>query len=659
MAKVPRSVPAKLRKILVVDDNARNREVLRTVLQEEGYRTIEAADGAEGLRVAELEKPHLVISDILMPTMDGYEFVRQLRTHPTLAHTPVIFHTANYHRLEANNLAEQCGVARVLVKPCSARELLNAVSDVLADAKSPPVPQIKEEFDREHLQLLTDKLSNKADELSALNSRFSALTELNVQLASERDPLVLLERVCAGARNLLGAKYSFLALADRVESKAPKVWTSGLGLSGTPGQINRIDEGLPGEAYLKRCAVRTSRTGKASLNLGSGLPAAQSALAVPISSLTRTYGWLCLLDKVGATHFDANDERMLSTLGAQVGRIYENGSLYREVQQHAAQLLIEMEEERGRASDSLRDSEMRFRQLVENIDTVFFITSADLSEPIYVSPAFERIWGVPSSGLLENPLSLLNRVHPADRERVVRSRELARLNWPAQSEVEFRILHPDGQIRWIFERLFPILDATGKVTRAVGVHADITARKEAEAKVIQLSRMHAMLSGINSLIVRADNREQLFADACRLAVEEGRFRVAWCARLDAAQVQVVRSKGEVPDLPELVSPRLGASADDDNVVTAALRSQRAAICNNLMNDAIDLRGHDILVAAGFRGLGIFPLVIAGKTTGCLVLLTDEIGQFDAAETRLLMELAGNISFALDHIDKAERLKGLA
>jgi GAF domain-containing protein len=112
-------------------------------------------------------------------------------------------------------------------------------------------------------------------------------------------------------------------------------------------------------------------------------------------------------------------------------------------------------------------------------------------------------------------------------------------------------------------------------------------------------------------------------------------------------------------LPELVSPRLGASADDDNVVTAALRSQRAAICNNLMNDAVDLRGHDILVAAGFRGLGIFPLVIAGKTTGCLVLLTDEIGQFDAAETRLLMELAGNISFALDHIDKAERLKGLA
>jgi diguanylate cyclase len=646
-------------KILVVDDNARNREVLRTLLQDEGYQAVEAADGAEGLRVAEEEQPQLVISDILMPSMDGYEFVRQLRTHPTLAHISVIFYTANYHRLEASNLAEQCSVARVIVKPSSARELLGAVAEVLSGASGPVVPQIKEEFDRDHLQLLTDKLSNKADELSALNSRFAALTELNVQLASERDPLVLLERVCAGARSLLGAKYSFLAIADRVDSKAPKVWTSGLGFSGGPRQINRIDEGLPGEAYLKRSAVRASRSGKASLNLGPGIPAANSAVAVPISSLTRTYGWLCLVDKLGSTQFDVNDERMLSTLGAQVGRIYENGSLYREVQEHAAQLLVEMDE-RSRASDQLRDSEMRFRQLVENIDTVFFITSADLSKTIYISPAFEHIWGLTSSAPLENPLSLFNRVHPEDRERAVRSRELARLNWPAQSEVEFRIVRPDGQIRWILERLYPILDAAGIVTRAVGFNADITARKEAEAKVIQLSRVHAMLSGINSLIVRVNDREQLFFEACRLAVEEGRFRVAWCARLDVetGQVHVVESKGEIPDLPELVSPRLGASCDD-NVVTAALRSRKAEICNNLQSEDVNLRCRDALVGLGFRGLGIFPLVIAGEAVGCLVLMTEEIGLFDAAETRLLMELAGDISFALDHIDKAERLNYLA
>jgi diguanylate cyclase (GGDEF)-like protein/PAS domain S-box-containing protein len=651
-----------MRKILVVDDTASSREAVLSLLEDEGYEAIEAGDGAEGLRVAQKEQPQLVISDILMPSMDGYEFVRQLRSNPKLAQIPVIFYTANYHRREAKNLAEQCGVAHVLVKPCGARELLGAVAEALSGADTPASLQVDREFDREHLQLLTDKLSNKADELSALNSRFIALTELNVQLASERDPFVLLERVCASARHLLGAKYAILAISDHFESNAPKVWSSGMDRLGGPAPINRIEEGFPGEAYLQRRAVRASRSEVSPLQLPlpSSFPPAACAVAVPISSLTRTYGWLCLVDKLGSAQFDANDERMLSTLGAQVGRIYESGSLYLDVQRHAAQLSVEMEE-RERASDQLRDSELRFRQLVENIDSVFFIATADLSKPIYISPAFERIWGRNSSGLFENPRSWIEMVHPADRDQALRSRELACCNWPTQSESEFRIIRPDGQIRWLMERLYPIVDAAGKVSRAVGINADITARKETEAKVIQLSRVHAMMSGINSLIVRVNDRDQLFTKACRLAVEEGRFRVAWCALLDAptGQVHAVASTGEIPELPGLVNPTMGRSSINDNIVTTAIRSQKAQICNNLQSDLVNLDDHEVLVERGFRGLGVFPLLTAGNSVGCLILMTDEIGLFDAAETSLLVELADNISFALDHIDKAERLDYLA
>jgi len=82
--------------------------------------------------------------------------------------------------------------------------------------------------------------------------------------------------------------------------------------------------------------------------LDTGLPAAypdaQSFLAAPVMSPSRAHGWICLLDKIGASGFDATDERVLSILGAQVGRIYENSSLYREVEQHAAQLAVEIEE---------------------------------------------------------------------------------------------------------------------------------------------------------------------------------------------------------------------------------------------------------------------------------------------------------------------------
>src|SRR5260221_14750194 len=102
--------------ILIVDDRPTNREFLLTLLGYGGHRLLEAADGAEALAVAKAERPDLVIADILMPTMDGYEFVRRLRTDPAISATPVIFCTAHYHEQEARNLARACGVSHILTK---------------------------------------------------------------------------------------------------------------------------------------------------------------------------------------------------------------------------------------------------------------------------------------------------------------------------------------------------------------------------------------------------------------------------------------------------------------------------------------------------------------------------------------------------------------
>ena len=87
--------------ILIVDDRPANREFLMTLLGYGGHRLLQAADGAEALATARAERPDLVIADILMPTMDGYEFVRQLRADPAIARTPVVFCTAHYHEGEA------------------------------------------------------------------------------------------------------------------------------------------------------------------------------------------------------------------------------------------------------------------------------------------------------------------------------------------------------------------------------------------------------------------------------------------------------------------------------------------------------------------------------------------------------------------------------
>src|SRR5918912_3656471 len=100
--------------ILIVDDRPANREFLAALLGYGGHRLLEAADGAEGLAVARAERPDLVIADILMPTMDGYEFVRRLPADPAVAGTRVVFYTAHYHEPEARKLAADCGVSAVL-----------------------------------------------------------------------------------------------------------------------------------------------------------------------------------------------------------------------------------------------------------------------------------------------------------------------------------------------------------------------------------------------------------------------------------------------------------------------------------------------------------------------------------------------------------------
>src|SRR3954469_24656029 len=114
-------------KILVVDDNQANRGYLVALLGYGGHALFEACDGAEALVLVAAERPDLVITDILMPTMDGYEFVRQLRALPEIAGTPVIFCTAHFRERDAVDLARECGVSHVLTKPCEPHAVIRAV----------------------------------------------------------------------------------------------------------------------------------------------------------------------------------------------------------------------------------------------------------------------------------------------------------------------------------------------------------------------------------------------------------------------------------------------------------------------------------------------------------------------------------------------------
>ena len=193
-------------KILIVDDNPSNRSLLVQFLSYIGHSLREAVDGAEALALISTERPDLVITDILMPTMDGYELVRRLRSASEIAHTPVIFWTAHFRERDARDLAKECGVDYVLTKPCDLEAVRQSVDACLNQSAIVAAPPVAESFDREHLRLLMDKLTKQTDELTAVNLRLEALVEASLRLASETDSSRLLEQFGKSARELISAK---------------------------------------------------------------------------------------------------------------------------------------------------------------------------------------------------------------------------------------------------------------------------------------------------------------------------------------------------------------------------------------------------------------------------------------------------------------------
>lgn len=139
--------------------------------------------------------------------------------------------------------------------------------------------------------------------------------------------------------------------------------------------------------------------------------------------------------------------------------------------------------ERKRAMDELQASESRFRQLAENLPDVFWMSSPDKSQILYVSPAYEDIWGRSCQSLYEQPKSFLDTIHAEDRDRVAGI--FALLIQGESTELEYRIVRPDGEVRWIRDRGFPIKDESGSVYRIAGIAADITSAKQVQEALRQ------------------------------------------------------------------------------------------------------------------------------------------------------------------------------
>jgi len=464
--------------ILIVDDLPANRALLVTLLAYQGHRLLEAADGREGLATVRAEHPDLVITDVLMPVMDGYELVRQLRLDPTTSRIPVVFYTAHYGEREARALALSSGVSYVLTKPAETAEVLKIVGRALSGESETGTPSdaspLTTAFDREHLRLLTDKLSEKAGDLRIANARLRALINIGLELASERDSDRLLQRVSVAARDLFGATYVTLGILDRNDRTVQRVVTSGVDAANWIKTGDAV-AGILGTVVGERRTLRGDNPGgdPARLELPALHPEVQAFLAAPIASPAHVYGWICLVGNEGRT-FTENDEHLVVALSGQVGRIYENGYFTAVAQKRAEELEHEILE-RKQAEAALRHERDRAQRYLDTAEVI--LLALDLDGRIRLI----NRKGCDLLGWTERELLGRDWIDTClpDRIREARKQTLRGLVGGDLRVGEDPVLTRSGEERLIEWRNTMLRDDAGHVIGTFSSGADITERNQA------------------------------------------------------------------------------------------------------------------------------------------------------------------------------------
>lgn len=318
--------------ILATDDRPINRQFLATLLAYGGHKMLEASDGEEALSIVRRWHPDLVITDIRMPKMDGYEFLDRLRREPNDAATPVIFYTALYHEREARIVADFHGVADIITKPSEPEEILKKVNAALG---------LRRTSAQNRATTIEAEERYALEALQATGLKLAALVELGMELGSERDAERLLRRFCSTARHIIGARKSMLGILSENGDELKHFIING-DLDAQPLVHDRPPVHQPVLASIinDRKAVRINQADP-TLRLEQLSPdnsSIQSFLGAPIMSATDVYGWLVLLEKQNGAGFSKEDERMAITLAAQAAIAYENAVLSERLRRKAEAL---------------------------------------------------------------------------------------------------------------------------------------------------------------------------------------------------------------------------------------------------------------------------------------------------------------------------------
>lgn len=468
--------------ILIIEDHALSRQMLNTWLGYTGHTILKAGSGEEALAIARQKIPDLIISDILMPGMDGFELVRRLRREKRLRRIPVIFYTAAYRQPQAIHLRELNETCRAIPKASEPSALLAAINEVLGPPPSMSTMPTPAVFPEEKAA------ANSVETIFCQGAglRLAILMELSYNLVSERNPAALLEAFCRGARGFIDCQTALLAIEEE-KTKSRYFWDKQQQVEGG----DNIGQLLPPPVVLRqvvkeRQPFRWPTTedltgGKGERRFG----AYRSLLVVPVATPNKVYGWVALGNKRNGVLFTEEETEMIMCLSKQVALAYENLLLMQELQKN----------------------EKRLRLVLSTTGLCTWTWDLDADQFTY--------W---RNGQVQEPVILtaseyFAAIDPRDRVQVY-SRLKQAIRQGHAFEVEYRTLY-EGREYWFLSK--GLVNRVGKTaTEVIGINLDITERKRMEEEAIASERelLKITLNSLEEGVIATDRNGRVMLLNC-------------------------------------------------------------------------------------------------------------------------------------------------
>jgi len=578
--------------ILIVDDESQDRKLLDALLRPEGYLTRSAVSGEEALASIAERAPDLILLDLMMPGMDGYEVARRLKANPATSNIPIIMITVQDDR-NARLLGLKAGAEDFLTKPIDRAELWLRVRNLLR-------LKVLNDSLQDHSSVLEQEVQTRTSDLHASELRFRQMAENIREVFWLTDP----------------AKNQILYVSPAYE----EIWgRSCESLYASPREW--IDAIHPGDRERVLHAAQTKQA--------SGAYVEEYRVVRP-DGTTR---WI----RDRAFPVFRNESEVYRIAG-----------------------LAEDITESRRVAEELRESERRFGDVLQDVELISLMldTEANIT---YCNEYLLRLTDWRREDIIGRNWFELFIPPEINDLKDVHAALLA--SKPAARHHENEILTRSGERRLIRWNNSVLRSGVDDVIGTASIGEDITEQRRAETGIKRLNRVYAVLSGINALIVRVRDRDELFREACRIAVEAGGFRLSWIGIVDRGAMKIVPVASAGADSGFLEEVRARMSLQDDAPAgrgppAVAVREKQAVIVNDMESDP-RIHYRKTHADRGIRSLVILPVLIAGEPVAVLGLYAAEAGYFDEAEMKLLRELAGDIAFALENIGRQQKLDKLS